>query len=143
MSPNQAIFSTFIIISCLLIFSKKYILGSIVYFVLLCLCFSCHDTINFLLQSNDDLVIQKQFLVILVLNQHLYNFIQIASLGLQKKTKSLERSLSTSSLELQASKDKETNLEARIAEKVFLVSLFYFTKKIIQYLHRRDQQFQQ
>ena len=35
MSPNQAIFSTFIIISYLLVFIKKYIPGSIVYFVLL------------------------------------------------------------------------------------------------------------
>ena len=35
MSPNWAIFSTFIIISYLLVFIKKYIPGSIVYFVLL------------------------------------------------------------------------------------------------------------
>ena len=34
MSPNQPIFSTFIRISYLLVFIKKYIPGSIVYFVL-------------------------------------------------------------------------------------------------------------
>ena len=34
MSPNQAIFSTSIVISYLLVFIKKYIPGSIVYFVL-------------------------------------------------------------------------------------------------------------
>ena len=36
MSPNQAISITFIIFSYLLVFIKKYIPGSIVYFVLFC-----------------------------------------------------------------------------------------------------------
>ena len=39
MSPNQAIFNTFIIISYLLVFIEKYNPGSIVYFVLFCFVF--------------------------------------------------------------------------------------------------------